>query len=111
MSTVFIGNLPRGVSEAEIFDLMAAAGHVAEIRWPVDRETGRRGDVYCFCDYVDAHAGAIALERLNGAQLRDKRVRVGAPTRDEQPPSDWRVTPARPAQRLTDFMPPPLGRV
>jgi cold-inducible RNA-binding protein len=73
---LYVGNLSYSITEADLRDAFAAAGHdVAEVKLVLDRDTGRpRG--FAFVEMA-TDAGALkAIETLNGKDLQGRTIAV-----------------------------------
>lgn len=74
MKKLYVGNLPWGVSDAELNDLFAAVGTVHSATVIMDRETGRsRG--FGFVEMDDDKA-VEAIAELNGKEVQSRQLRV-----------------------------------
>jgi nucleolin len=85
--TLYVGNLPYDVTQAEIETLIAAtnAGPVARVHLPTDPEGRKRGFGFVTMGTADGARGAI--EALRGADLRGRRLVVNlAHPKGERPP-------------------------
>jgi len=82
--TLYVGNLPWGVTEEELAEAFSACGQVEAARIITDRETGRsRG--FGFVEIADADV-AKAIETMNGSELKGRQIVVNeARPRSEQP--------------------------
>ncbi len=85
--TLYVGNLPYDVTQAEIETLMAGtnAGPVARVHLPTDPEGRKRG--FGFVTMGTAEGARGAIEALRGADLRGRRLVVNlAHPKGERPP-------------------------
>lgn len=74
MKTIFVGNLPFKTTEDEIRNLFSQHGTVDSVKFILDRQTNRfKG--FCFVDMED-EAAKVAIEKLNGADLGGRPMRV-----------------------------------
>ena len=79
MSKVFVGNLSFDTTREELQALFAPMGEIAEVVVPLDRTTGRpRG--FAFVTFEAAEGAAQAIEKLNGAELGGRNLRVNEAT-------------------------------
>src|SRR4029450_4280290 len=71
-----VGNLSYSVTEADLRDAVAAAGHdVAEVKLMMDRDTGRpRG--FAFVEMSTEEGARAAIEALNGRDLQGRTLNV-----------------------------------
>ncbi|MCK4603031.1 MAG: RNA-binding protein [Phycisphaerae bacterium] len=68
MMNIYVGNLPYGLSDAELEQAFAAHGTVTEAKVVVDRATGRsRG--FGFVEMPDDSEAEAAIEALNGSEM------------------------------------------
>merc|ERR1719203_2076886 len=73
--TVFVGNIPYGVDEAEIRKLFSSVGLVDEFRFI--RERGKKEHKGCgFCDFFDPCTAEAAVQLLHGTDFRGRCLRV-----------------------------------
>jgi RNA recognition motif-containing protein len=85
--TLYVGNLPYDVTQAEIESLIAStnAGPVARVHLPTDPEGRKRG--FGFVTMGTAEGARGAIEGLRGADLRGRRLVVNlAHPKGERPP-------------------------
>jgi nucleolin len=85
--TLYVGNLPYDVTQAEIETLIGAtnAGAVARVHLPTDPEGRKRG--FGFVTMGTAEGARGAIEALRGADLRGRRLVVNlAHPKGERPP-------------------------
>jgi RNA recognition motif-containing protein len=74
VKTLFVGNLPWGVSEEDLSGLFAPYTEVISARVATDRDTGRsRG--FGFVEVPEAQAQA-AIDALNGAEVGGRQLTV-----------------------------------
>ncbi|RDI77372.1 hypothetical protein Vi05172_g12641 [Venturia inaequalis] len=73
--TVFIGNIPYGVSEDFIKDKLGEVGQVLHFRLVYDKETGKPKG-FGFAEYSDADQAASAVRNLNDTELQGRKLRV-----------------------------------
>ncbi len=72
---LFVGNLPLDASETMLRTAFAELGQVTEVHVVHDRYTGRsRG--FAFVTMASAEQATLAAQRLNGALLDGKPMRV-----------------------------------
>ena len=84
--TVFVGNIPYGLTEEQIVHILSQAGSVLNFRLVTDKDTGRpRG--YGFAEFSDHDAAASATRNLNGHEVMGRNLRVDwsndGPSKDE----------------------------
>ena len=88
--TLYVGNLPYDVTQAEIETLIGGtnAGPVARVHLPTDPEGRKRG--FGFVTMGTAEGAKGAIEALRGADLRGRRLVVNlAHPKGERPPRDF----------------------
>lgn len=81
--SIYVGNLPYEVSEADLSAVFAEYGSVKRVQLPVDRETGRmRG--FGFIEMGSDAEEQAAIDTLDGAQWmgRDLKVNKAKPRED-----------------------------
>src|SRR3954463_6786953 len=73
---LYVGNLSYSVTEADLRDAVAAAGHdIAEVKLMMDRDTGRpRG--FAFVEMSTEEGARAAMEALNGRGLQGRTLNV-----------------------------------
>ena len=72
---LYVGNLSFSTSREAIEAAFAAVGEVREVSVPTDRETGQpRG--FAFVTMGNAQAATTAIDKLNGAMLDGRALRV-----------------------------------
>ena len=83
--TIYFGNLPWRITDAELADAVAKYAEVTSARIATDRETGRsRG--FGFVEVEDEKAQAV-IDALNGAEWEGRQLTVNeARPREERPP-------------------------
>jgi RNA recognition motif-containing protein len=73
--SIYVGNLPNEVTEAELKEVFSEYGAVQQIYLPKDRETGRfRGFAFVTLKSEAEEAGAIA--DLDGAEWMGRELKV-----------------------------------
>lgn len=72
---LYVGNLPFDTTKETLEGAFSAIGQVSEVHIPIDRDSGRmRG--FAFVTMASASAAANAIERMNGAMLDGRALRV-----------------------------------
>jgi RNA recognition motif-containing protein len=72
---LYVGNLAYHTTEDVLQRAFAECGDVAEVKLMLDRETGRsRG--FAFVTMGSAEAAKSAIDRMNGADLDGRSLRV-----------------------------------
>jgi polyadenylate-binding protein len=77
-ASLYVGDLERDVTEAQLYDLFSQVGPVASIRVCRDAVT-RRSLGYAYVNYnssLDEHAAERALETLNYTTINTKPIRI-----------------------------------
>ncbi|KAF2760113.1 RNA-binding domain-containing protein [Pseudovirgaria hyperparasitica] len=72
---VFIGNIPYGVPEEEIQELLGRVGQVVDFRIVTDRETGRPKG-FGFAEFTEQDAASSAVRNLNDYEIQGRKLRV-----------------------------------
>merc|ERR1711911_288951 len=80
MTSVFVGNIPYGVTEDQLKDIFGEAGSVVSFRIVHDRETGRSKG-FGFYEYQDPSSAQHAMRDLNGYELNGRTLRVDTANR------------------------------
>ena len=73
--SVFIGNIPYGVSEEQICEIFGRIGTVINFRLVYDKETGKPKG-YGFLEFTDADHSAAAIRNLNGHEIMGRTLKV-----------------------------------
>jgi cold-inducible RNA-binding protein len=72
---LYVGNLAYSVTEAELRDVFAEVGNVAEVKVVLDRDTGRpRG--FAFVEMSTDSEAADAMSKLNGSELQGRTMNI-----------------------------------
>ncbi|EJD43589.1 hypothetical protein AURDEDRAFT_185479 [Auricularia subglabra TFB-10046 SS5] len=81
---VYIGNLPRDLTEGDVITIMSQYGEVMDVNLPRDKQTGKiRG--FGFLMYEDQRSTVLAVDNLNGAKVLDRTIRVDHVSDYKQP--------------------------
>jgi RNA recognition motif-containing protein len=73
--SIFVGNLPYEVTEADLKDVFADYGNVTRVHIPTDQETGRmRG--FGFVEMSNETEEGTAIDTLDGAEWLGRELRV-----------------------------------
>ncbi|KAI9754058.1 MAG: hypothetical protein M4579_004878 [Chaenotheca gracillima] len=73
--TVFVGNIPYGLSEEQIIQILGQVGQVLSFRLIYDTETGRPKG-FGFAEYADSDSAASAVRNLHGHEVQGRELRV-----------------------------------
>jgi RNA recognition motif-containing protein len=85
VSKVFVGNLSFNTTKEELEALFAPMGEIAEVFVPLDRDTGRpRG--FAFVSFATPESAAEAIQKLDGAELGGRNLRVNEATAERSRP-------------------------
>jgi RNA recognition motif-containing protein len=72
---LYVGNLSYSVTEADLREVFAEGGNVAEVKVVLDRDTGRpRG--FAFVEMETDADAAKAMEVLNGRDVQGRAINV-----------------------------------
>jgi RNA recognition motif-containing protein len=72
---LYVGNLAYSVTEAELRDVFAEVGNVAEVKVVLDRDTGRpRG--FAFVEMSSDAEATDAMSKLNGSELQGRSMNI-----------------------------------
>ena len=75
MTNIYVGNLPYGLSDAELQEAFAAYGAVSTAKVVMDRQTGRsRG--FGFVEMENDSEAEAAIQALNGTELGGRKLIV-----------------------------------
>jgi RNA recognition motif-containing protein len=84
---LFVGNVPYETTRDELATLLSAAGTIADLHLPTDRETGRpRG--FAFVTFSTEAEAADALQRFNDVEVRGQRLSVAAAREHSSRPAE-----------------------
>src|SRR5579872_7346214 len=72
---LFVGNLPYDATEDEIRSHFAAAGNLASVFIPVDRETGRKRG-FAFVEFNDGAQAQEAIRLFNNQPFKGRALAV-----------------------------------
>lgn len=79
MSKVFVGNMSFDTTREELEALFAPMGEITEVFVPTDRDSGRpRG--FAFVTFASAESATQAIQKLDGASLGGRNLRVNEAT-------------------------------
>ncbi|TVY81911.1 Cleavage stimulation factor subunit [Lachnellula suecica] len=73
--SVFVGNIPYGLTEEQIVDIFSSAGKVLNFRLVYDRETGRPKG-FGFAEYPDSDSASSAVRNLNDYEIMNRKLRL-----------------------------------
>jgi len=116
--SVFVGNIPYGLTEEQIKDIFESAGTVVNFRLVYDRETGRPKG-FGFAEYPDSDSAASAVRNLNDYEIMNRKLRVdfsndggddesAAPPGYQHPPMPTNGVPVPPPGIFPPSSLPPL---
>lgn len=72
---MFVGNLNYETTQQDLEALFTEVGPISEVFLPIDRATGRpRG--FAFVEFSEAATVPLAIEKLDGAELQGRNIRV-----------------------------------
>lgn len=75
MTSIYVGNLPRTITEEEIREAFSQHGEVSTVNVIKDRETGRpRG--FAFVEMPNGNEAATAIKELNLQEIGGRAVTV-----------------------------------
>jgi RNA recognition motif-containing protein len=82
---IFVGNLPYGVTEAELREYFSTVGPLSYISIPTDRETGRQRG-FAFLEFKDRAQADEAIRRFNNQSFKGRSLSINeARARDDRP--------------------------
>ncbi|EPE26190.1 RNA-binding, RBD [Glarea lozoyensis ATCC 20868] len=73
--SVFVGNIPYGLTEEQIIDIFSTAGQVLNFRLVYDKDTGRPKG-FGFAEYPDTDCASSAVRNLNDYEIMNRKLRV-----------------------------------
>jgi cleavage stimulation factor subunit 2 len=73
--SVFVGNIPYEVTEAELKQVFSAVGEVVSFRLMYDKNT-KQPKGYGFCEYKDPETAYAAMRNLNNVECGGRPLRV-----------------------------------
>jgi cold-inducible RNA-binding protein len=90
VSKVFVGNLDFSTTKQDLEGLFSPLGDIVDLALPVDRDSGRpRG--FAFVTFGSAESAAEAIQKLDGAELLGRNLRVNEATATRSgPPGERR---------------------
>ncbi|PIN06624.1 Splicing factor 3b, subunit 4 [Handroanthus impetiginosus] len=71
---VFVGGLPRSISEEKVKELFSACGEIVEIRMIKDPKGNLKG--FCFVRFATKEAASRAVREKSGTMLDGKKIGV-----------------------------------
>ncbi|KAI9673917.1 MAG: hypothetical protein M1817_002123 [Caeruleum heppii] len=107
--SVFVGNIPYGLTEEQVVHIFGQVGTVVNFRLVFDRETGRPKG-YGFAEYQDADSAASAVRNLNDFEILNRKLRVNFPNdgaNDDAAPPGYVPQPPLPTNGMGLPPPPP----
>ncbi|MGD9931395.1 MAG: RNA recognition motif domain-containing protein, partial [Mangrovibacterium sp.] len=72
---IYVGNLNYNLKEEELAELFSQYGEVVSVKIVKDQETGRAKG-FGFVEMADESEGAEAIEKLDGADVRGRNIKV-----------------------------------
>ncbi|KAK0108609.1 hypothetical protein ONS95_003405 [Cadophora gregata] len=110
--SVFVGNIPYGLTEEQIIRIFSTAGKVLNFRLVYDRETGRPKG-FGFVEFPDSDSAASAVRNLNDHEIMNRKLRVDfsndGDNDDTAAPAEYQPPPPMPMQMPpSNGFPPPL---
>ncbi|KAN0121955.1 hypothetical protein V8E51_000281 [Hyaloscypha variabilis] len=114
--SVFVGNIPYGLTEEQIIRIFSSAGKVLNFRLVYDRETGRPKG-FGFVEFPDSDSASSAVRNLNDYEIMNRKLRVdfsndggeddsAAPTVYQPPPMPSNGVPIPPPHNPNSSIPP-----
>ncbi|MGK7941787.1 MAG: RNA recognition motif domain-containing protein [Crocosphaera sp.] len=73
--SIYVGNIPFKVTDADVRDVFQEYGEVKRVYLPVDKETGRMKG-FCFVEMETEDQETAAIDDLNGAEWLGRTLRV-----------------------------------
>jgi len=72
---IFVGGLPRELTEGDVITIFSQYGEVMNINMPRDKETSKPKG-FAFLMYEDQRSTVLAVDNLNGANILERTIRV-----------------------------------
>lgn len=72
---IYVGNLNYNLKESDLEELFSQFGEVISVKIVKDQETGRAKG-FGFVEMADDSEGAQAIEKLDGADVRGRNIKV-----------------------------------
>ncbi|KAH8771512.1 hypothetical protein BGZ57DRAFT_896336 [Hyaloscypha finlandica] len=107
--SVFVGNIPYGLTEEQIIRIFSSAGKVLNFRLVYDRETGRPKG-FGFVEFPDSDSASSAVRNLNDYEIMNRKLRVDFSNdggEDDTVPSTGYQPPPIPSNGVP--VPPPMN--
>ena len=82
---LFVGNITWTASEDDLAALFSPFGEIASLRILTDRETGKSRGI-AFVRFTEESSAREAMEKLEGADLKGRPIRVSEAQRREDRP-------------------------
>ncbi|KUJ18674.1 uncharacterized protein LY89DRAFT_643085 [Mollisia scopiformis] len=106
--SVFVGNIPYGLTEEQIIRIFSSAGKVLNFRLVYDRETGKPKG-FGFVEFPDSDSAASAVRNLNDYEIMNRKLRVdfsndGGEEETQPAPTSYRPPP--PSNGVSSSLPP-----
>eukprot|EP01018_Ginkgo_biloba_P010827 Gb_14828 [translate_table: standard] len=74
-SEVFVGNLPRDATEADLRALCEKCGEIYDVSIKADRNKLQNKAGFAFVTFTSKESATKAIETLNGSEFKDKKLR------------------------------------
>lgn len=106
--TVFIGNIPYGLTEEQIVQIASSVGQVLNFRLVYDTDTGRPKG-FGFAEFADSDAAASAVRNLDKYQIQGRELRVDfshVGGKDDNIPANFQPMSQPPANGFNGPPPP-----
>lgn len=83
--TLYVGNLPYGVTDNDLHDLFSNCGEVSSAKIIMDRDTGRSKG-FGFVEMDDDGAAESAISKYDGTDYEGRTIKVNeAKPREDRP--------------------------
>jgi RNA recognition motif-containing protein len=82
---IYVGNLPYGVSDADLQKMFSEFGSVSESKIVTDRDTGRSKG-FGFVEMPNQTEGEEAIKQLNGREMEGRNIKVNVAKPKEDRP-------------------------
>ncbi|NTU41551.1 MAG: RNA-binding protein [Nitrospirales bacterium] len=92
MNNILVRNLPRDLTEAELFEMFRPFGKVKKVSLVLDSQTGRSKG-FGFVNMPEDSEALAAIEALNGRLVGEEKIRVKTTNQQSSP---FQVAPHKP---------------
>lgn len=73
--TIYVGNLPDGITEQQLFAFFNTFGEIKSIQIPIDHVTEKQRG-FAFIEFDEIEEAASAIDNYDQAEFLDRTIRV-----------------------------------